>query len=70
MFFVLTGEMLLKYTNRGCRGAMGNAGQVMVEYILLISFLILGLVTTFGFLREGLFQYYRFMVTIVCLPIP
>ncbi len=47
-----------------------RSGQVMVEYLLLISFVILGLVTTFEFLRQGLFEYYRFMVTVVCLPIP
>ncbi len=49
---------------------MRTGGQVMVEYLILISFLILGLVVTLGFLREALFEYYRFLVTLVCLPIP
>ena len=49
---------------------MGTRGQAMVEYVLLISFVFLGLTATFLFLRQGLLEYYRFLVTVVCLPIP
>ncbi len=69
MFFVLTAQSLQEYTKHRYRGVMRTGGQVMVEYLILISSLILGLVVTLGFLREALFEYYRFLVTLVCLPI-
>ena len=42
----------------------------MTEYVLLTGFLILGMAAAWLALRQGLFDYYRFLVKIVCLPIP
>ena len=45
-------------------------GQVMVEYLILVSFVVLGLAAVFELLQQVLGKYYEFLVTVVCLPIP
>ena len=53
-----------------CQCKTNISGQVMVEYLLLVSMLILGLAATFAGLKAGVFEYYRFLTTLICLPFP
>ena len=55
---------------KNCFMIRTNAGQVITEYVLLSGFLVLGMAAAWLALRQGLFDYYRFLVKIVCLPIP